>query len=249
MINNLLSWLKSAGLDEQRSHIYLAALQKGEATAKDLAENTGLGRTAVYDNLRVLKERGYVHEIFRGKRKIYVPLHPKELLKKVEGQKEQLNDLLPDFLALYATEDKQPFVHLFEGPYAAREVYEDILKTTKKEYCYFSPPQLTLQVVDEKWMTKWVERRLAKEIVAKSLRVKAKEVVGKPVFYEEQKYLRQIRYLPAYVDLKASVYIYENNVGVISTKQEGSAFIIYSPDLAYSFRQIFDFLWSVSLRS
>lgn len=229
--------------------MYLAALQKSEATAKDLAAITGLGRTAVYDNLRVLKERGYVHEIFHGKRKVYVPLHPKELLKKMEGQKEQLKDLLPDFLALYATENKQPFVQLFEGAYAAREVYEDVLETTKKEYCYLSPPQLTLQVVDEKWITKWVGRRVAKGIFSKSLRVKAKEVVGKPIFYEEQKYLRQIRYLPTYVDLKASIYVYENNVGVISTKQEGSAFIIYSPDLAYSFRQIFDFLWSVSLKS
>lgn len=244
-----MAWLLSTGLDEQRANLYLAALQKSEATAKDLAEITGLGRTAVYDNLRVLKERGYVHEIFHGKRKIYVPLPPKELLKKMEGQKEQLKDLLPDFLAIYATENKQPFVQLFEGQYAAREVYEDILKTVKKEYCYFSPPELTLQVVDEQWITKWVERRVAKGIVSKSLRVKVKEVVEKPFFYEEQKYLRQIRYLPAYVDLKASIYIYENNVGVISTKQEGSAFIIYSPDLAYSFKQIFDFLWSVSLKS
>lgn len=242
-------WLLSTGLDEQRANLYLASLQKSEATAKDLAAITGLGRTAVYDNLRVLKERGYVHEIFHGKRKVYVPLHPKELLKKMEGQKEQLKDLLPDFLAMYATGNKQPFVQLFEGSYAAREVYEDILKTTKKEYCYFSPPQLTLQVVDEQWITKWVERRVAKGIISKSLRVKTKEVTDKPFFYTEQKYLRQIRYLPAYVDFKASIYVYENNVGVISTKQEGSAFIIYSPDLAYSFRQIFDFLWSVSLKS
>lgn len=249
MKSNLISWLLSTGLDEQRSNLYLAALQKGEATAKDLAEATGLGRTAVYDNLRILKERGYVHEIFRGKRKVYVPLHPKELLKKIEGQKEQLKDLLPDFLAIYAIENKQPFVQLFEGPYAAREVYEDILKTTKKEYRYFSPPQLTLQVVNERWMGKWVERRVAKGLIAKSLRVKAKEVVGKPIFYDEQKYLRQIRYLPAYVDLKSSVYIYENNIGVIATKQEGSAFIIYSPDFTYSLGQIFDFLWRISLKS
>lgn len=42
---------------------------------------------------------------------------------------------------------------------------------------------------------------------------------------------------------------YENNIGVIATRKEGAAFIIHSPDLAYSMRQLFDFLWSVSLAS
>lgn len=248
MKNNLLSWLQSTGVDAQRAELYLAALSHGEATAKELADAMKLGRTAVYDNLRVLVERGLVKEIFHGKRKIYVPLHPKELMKKVESQKEQLKDLLPDFLALYAEEDKQPFVQLFEGKFAAREVYEDILKTTKKEYRYLSPPELTLQVVDEQWMEQWVRRRVAKGILSRSLRVQARELAQKPIFSEEQNYLRQIRYLPTYVDLKASIYIYENNIGVIGTKQEGSACIIYSPDLTYSMRQIFDFMWGISLK-
>src|SRR3989338_4239427 len=127
MKNNLISWLLSTGLDEQRAELYLAALGRGEATAKELADDLKLGRTAVYDNLRALEERGYVKTILYGKRKVFVPLHPKELYKKFDNQKQQLKDLLPDFLALYSAEGKQPFVQLFQGPFAAREVYEDIL--------------------------------------------------------------------------------------------------------------------------
>ena len=72
-------------------------------------------------------------------------------------------------------------------------------------------------------------------------------MVAEAVFSDEGKYLREIHYLPAYVDLRASIYIYGNNIGVISTAKEGAAFIIYSPDLAFSFKQIFEFLWSVSI--
>lgn len=248
MKNNLLAWLLSTGLDEQRADLYLAALSRGEATAKDLANDLKIGRTAVYDNLRALEERGYVKTILHGKRKMFVPLHPKELYKKFENQKQQLKDLLPDFLALYATEDKQPFVQLFEGPLAAREVFEDIIATAKKEYLYFSPSELTLQTVDKSYMKKWIERRVAKGFHSRSLRVKSK-IVHEPIFNEQAPYLRQIRYLPEYVDLKASIYIYEQNIGVISTRREGAAFVIHSPDLAFSFKQIFEFLWGISLRS
>jgi sugar-specific transcriptional regulator TrmB len=247
---NLISWLLSTGLDEQRANIYLSALSQGEATAKELARTLKMNRTAVYDNLRVLEERGYIKTIHAGKRKIFVPLHPKELHKKFVSQKKQLEDLLPDFLSLYAEKAQQPFVQLFTGKFAAREVYEDIINTTKKEYVYLSPPDLTWHVVDHNYMKKWIERRVQKGLQAKSLWVKSKTqtIQAIPYLTEEQKYLRQIKYLPTYVDLKAAIYIYENNIGVIATVYEGSAFIINSPDLAYSMRKIFDFLWSISTK-
>lgn len=243
---NLLSWLLSTGLDEQRAKLYLIALAKGEVTAKELSEESGLGRTAVYDNVRVLEERGYINTIRDGKRKIFVPLHPKELYKKFDSQKQQLKDLLPDFLSVYAGDSKQPYVQVFTGQYAAREVFEDILSTAKKEYVYFSPPQLTMSMVSKSYMEDWVKKRVKKGIQVKSLRVRDREVSSHKTFIEEKHYLRQIRYLPTYVDLKSSVYIYENNIAVISTRKEQSAFIIHSPDLAYSFGHIFKFLWGIS---
>lgn len=249
MNSQLLHWLLTTGLDEQRAKIYLSALAQGEAQAKDIAEDIGMNRTAVYDNLRFLEERGYVKTIHQGKRKLFVPLHPKELYKKFDQQVDQLKDLLPDFLAVYAEKGQKPFVQLFTGPYAAREVFEDILRVTKKEYQYFSSQQLTYQMVDKAYMKKWVERRVAKGLQSYSLRVQQKNVTGEPLFTEEAKYLRHIRYLPAYVDLRSTVYVYENNIGVISTQREGTASITYSPDLAYTFRQLFQFLWSISTKS
>ena len=248
MNTNLKSWLLGTGLDEQRAEIYLLCLSRGEAMASELAEDAKIGRTAIYDNLRVLEERGFVQMVQRGKRKVFVPLHPKELYKRIEHQKDQLKDLLPDFLGLYAGTTGHPSVQMFEGPYAAREVLEDILQVTQKEYLYLSPARETIQTVDVGYAKKWVERRVKKGIMSRALRVKSKMVDGEPVFNAQEGYLRQIRYLPTYVDLKSTIYIYENNIGVISTKKEGRAFIIHSPDLAYTFRQVCEFLWSVSMK-
>lgn len=249
MKSNLMSWLLSTGLDDKRAALYLAALSAGEATARELSDGLKIGRTAVYDNLRILEEQGYMRTVRHGKRKVFVPTHPKELYKKFESQNEQLKDLLPDFLALYAAKDTKPFVQLFDGPFAAREVYEDILRVAKKEYVYFSPPHFASEAVDQAYMKKWIGRRARKEIHSRSLRVAEERPAPiDPVFTDEARCMRQIRYLPSYVQLRSSVYIYENNVGIISTRKEGSACIIYSPDLAFSLKQLFEFLWNISVR-
>lgn len=248
MESNLLAWLKTTGLDEQRCRIYLAAISLGEATAAELAKKTAVGRTAIYDNLRTLEERGFVSSIRRGKRLVFVPLHPKELLKKIEFQKQQLRDLLPDFLSIYADAGSTPFVQLFTGPFAAREIYEDILSSAKGEYIYFSPPQETIKRVDRRYIESWIGRRVAKGINSRSLRAQSKKI-DDPLFASGKEYLREVRYLHGQVDLKSTVYIYANNVAIISAKSEDNAFIIHSPDFTYTLKQIFEFLWGLSLRS
>jgi len=180
---------------------------------------------------------------------LFVPLHPKELMKKVESQKEQLKDLLPDFLSVYADKSSRPFVQTFSGAFAAREVFNDILDVTGKEYVYFSPPGETIRTIDRAFIEKWIAARVKKGIKSRSLRVKSKDMPTDPIFTAETEYLRRIRFLPGYVDLKSAVYIYENNIGVISTKKEGSAFIIHSPDLATSMKQLFEFMWGISVRT
>jgi sugar-specific transcriptional regulator TrmB len=249
MKSNLLAWLVSTGLDEQRAELYLVALSKGEATASELAVATKLNRTAVYDNLRVLESRGYVKTVCIGKRKVFVALHPKELHKRFDALRDQLKDLLPDFLAIYAEKSSAPFVQSFTGPFASREVFEDILNSGVKDYVYFSSQGETIQTVDRAYMEKWVARRVAARISSRSLRVKLREVKGMDTFNNEATYLRQIRYLPGYVDLTSSIYIYGRNVAVISTKKENAAFIIHSADFSFSFKQLFEFLWSVSVRT
>lgn len=249
MKNSLVSWLNSVGLDNQRSNIYLAILNQGETTAKIIAEKVNVGRTAVYDNLRILEKKGFIRSVRQGKRQIFLPVHPNELYKIFEEKQRQLKKLLPDFLALYAEKETKPFSQVFQGQYAAREIYEDILRVEKKEYVYFSPSELTLQVIDRKFIEDWIKRRVSKGIKSRSLRIKSRVIPNTPIFNSENEYLRQIRYLHGFVDLKAAIYIYGNNIGVISTKKEDSAFIIHSPDLAFSLKQIFEFLWQISLKS
>jgi sugar-specific transcriptional regulator TrmB len=245
MSTTLLSWLLSTGLDEQRARLYLLALNKGEAKASELAEQLGVSRTAIYDNLKFLEQRGFLTRISEGKRQIFVPLHPDELYKRVDAQREQLKALLPDFLALFAAKAENPFVQLFRGKFAAREVYEDILRVAPSDYCYISDPSQTSQVVDKKYIRDWVKRRVEKNIKVRAIRAYSDKPIDDPIFAENPKLLRQVRYLPASIVIRSTVYVYGNNIGIISGTREKNAVIIYSPDLAFSGRQIFEMLWEM----
>ena len=249
MSANLLSWLLSTGLDEQRARLYLLTLNKGEARASELAEQLGVSRTAIYDNLKFLAQRGFLTKINEGRRQLFVPLHPDELYKRFDAQREQLKALLPDFMALFAAKAEKPFVQLFRGKYSAREVYEDILRVAPSEYCYISDPGNTSRMVDKKFIKEWVKRRVQKKIKARALRVYRPGAIDDPIFGQAPSLLRQVRLLPPSIEIRSTIYAYGNNIGVISGSGEETAVIIYSPDLAFSCRQIFDLLWGLSRRS
>ncbi len=236
-------------MSEMQAKVYLAALAAAEGSAQKIAKKAGISKTGVYDHLITLGAMGVVREIKAGKRKRYVAMHPKELYKKQKAHTSQLKDLLPDFLSLYAQDSSAPFIQQFEGKHPGRHIYEDILSSGVKEYRYVSSPETTYETVDDAFIKGWVKRRVKKEITSMALRVPSKEMPIDPEFDDSQEYLRKVRYLPSYLVLKATIYIYGNNVGIISAKDEERAYLIYSPDFASSMKSIFDLLWGVGTRS
>ena len=249
MNQNVHLWLKSIGLNEAQAAVYLSTLSVGDGNAKEIAEKSGVSRTGIYEYLVQLQEEGLVREVNVGNRKKYVALHPKELYKRQQGITLQLKDLLPDFLALYAQDSKAPFIQQFEGPQAFKEIFEDILGSGVREYSYFSAPNKTHNAVEKSFLKDWIARRVKKGIRARALRVPNDAAPKDELFNAEETYLRQIRYLPNYLDLKATVYIYGNNVGVISAHDEARAYLIYSPDFSSTMKSIFDLLWQVGTKT
>lgn len=249
MNKNVELWLKSIGLNEAQAAVYLSTLAVGDGNAKEIAEKSDVSRTGIYEYLEQLQEEGLVREVNVGNRKKYVALHPKELYKRQQAITSQLKDLLPDFLALYVQDSKAPFIQQFEGANAARNIFEDILDCGVSEYSYLSAPHKTYNAVEKSFFKDWIARRLKKGIRARALRVPNDVAPNDELFNAGEKYLRQIRYLPSYLDLKATVYIYGNNVGIVSARDEARAYLIYSPDFSFTMKSIFDLLWQIGTKS
>ena len=246
---NLQIWLNGAGLSEIQSKVYLSALSAAEGNAQEIAKKAGNSKTGVYDHLSNFEDLGLIREVRAGKRKRFVALHPKELYKKQRAHTAQLKDLLPDFLSLYAQDSTAPFIQQFEGAHPGRYIYEDILTSGAKEYRYISSPETTYAAADKTFIKEWVDRRVKKGIQSRALRVPSKRMPDDKKFSDSEEFLRQVRYLPSYMDLKATIYVYGSNVGIISAREEERAYLIYSPDFAATMTSIFDLLWNIGTRT
>jgi sugar-specific transcriptional regulator TrmB len=248
MNRELINWLTRAGLDEQRSSIYLAVLARYECKAAEIAADLGMSRTAMYDNLSFLEQRGFISKVRKGRVSFFKALQPHELEARFRSQLNQLNDLLPLFSSLASSKVAQPSIQRFKDEYAARHVFEDILAKRPEEYLYISNPVETYKMLTRRYITRWIQRRVELNIRAKGIRTVRLTDPADKIFTEEKKYLRSLRYLPEHFSFSATIYLYDNSVGLISSYRENEALIINSRDISSTFRNFFEILWGVSHR-
>ena len=63
--------LKSIGLTENESQIYLILLKLGEGNISQIANHSKISRPNIYDIIKVLVEKGSVSFIIKKKKKYY----------------------------------------------------------------------------------------------------------------------------------------------------------------------------------
>ncbi len=96
-MEKLVEALKIFGLSEYEAKVLLALIAKGELTAKEIAEFSGVPRTSVYDVIKSLINKGLVEAY--GKPMKFKALNSDELMrifsKKVEENLRYLKEELP----------------------------------------------------------------------------------------------------------------------------------------------------------
>ena len=96
-MKKMIEALKSFGLSEYEAKVLLALIAKGELTAKEVAEYSGVPRTSVYDVIKSLMNKGLVEAY--GKPMKFKALNSDDLMrifsKKVEENLRYLREELP----------------------------------------------------------------------------------------------------------------------------------------------------------
>ncbi len=96
-MKKMIEALKTFGLSEYEAKVLLALIAKGELTAKEVAEYSGVPRTSVYDVIKSLMAKGLVEAY--GKPMKFKALNSDELMKifskKVEENLKYLREELP----------------------------------------------------------------------------------------------------------------------------------------------------------
>ena len=136
MNNNFIEFLEDLGLSDNEAKVYFASLSLGPTTIMKIAESAEIKRTTVYSVAESLQKRGLINIQLNGFKKLYSAEDPDKLENILNLRRKKLNDLLPEFKALYSLRGGESFIRYYSGFEGVKNVYESMLKDVKPNDYY-----------------------------------------------------------------------------------------------------------------
>lgn len=240
--------LKNFGLSEKEIAVYLALIELGPSSVRDIAQKSKVNRGTTYDILKSLISLGLVSYYNKETKQYFVVEPPERLLAAIDQKQENLLEVrqnieqsLPLIQTLFNQQGGKPTVKLYEGLKGVRSILEDVLETVEKavdkEYYVYSSTSIRKNVYLA--MKDFSARRVKKNIAVKAI---ALGDGGKLVGLDERKWMD----LPG-EGLKATYeLIYEGKVAHLSLdKGENPVGVVIQNEEIYQTQKlIFTNIWA-----
>lgn len=247
--------LEKAGLNKPERTVYLAGLKTGPLLASRLAKMTGITRQHIYDILNSLEEKGLTSTTGSKYNRRFImenPIQLKNLLERKKRSMEKLEKQIELLQIEIESGEKvskgAPQIYFYDDIEGIKNVWEKSLDCEDREILSITPISDILELLGKDFIEYYLENRIKRNIVSKSLRVKPKEISNEWFkLHKEQK--RIVRFLPEDINISSAFLIYDDNVSIISSKKENFGFTLKSEELAQSMKGIFEALWTKADKS
>ncbi|MFA6476389.1 MAG: helix-turn-helix domain-containing protein [Candidatus Paceibacterota bacterium] len=245
--------LKEIGFSDNSIRVYTQLLENGCSSARQLAENLGLPRTTVYDNLRLLIDSGLVIEKEEENKKLFEADDVKNLQHLIRGKIEKLkkedrliSEVLPNLnLNLKALDPKIKF---YPGAKGIRQVLKDMLWYENIETLTMWPINEMVEILGKEYLEDLNRRRIKQNISIKGIwpRDKAVDLKSHPYLGIGKGHMRELRLAPKGMTWNMSYWLYADKVAFISSRKEGFGFVIHSRDFSDLIKAQFEQIWKSS---
>jgi len=237
--------LRNFGVTPKETKVYLAALELGEASPKELASHAGIKRTTLYEMLPKLFRKNLLNQVVHGKRRHLVAESPNRLLSQYKADINTLEKAQPEFLALFNQIKEKPKVYFFDGIEGMKKVYEDILET-KRNIRAFSGINDIIQPELIKWLHEYYEPiRIKNQIFARNIANISPNITKLMPPGE----LRENKFIPAKIyPITTEIIIYGDKVGYTTIRKDSLplAILIENKEIAESMISIFEAVWKMA---
>lgn len=229
------------GLTDQEASVYMALLELGEANIQDIAAKSGVKRTSIYNFITTMKDRGLIIQSKKHGGKLYTPVNPKQLVDIGKSRLLEVEGIIPELSALYQGSIDKPRVSYFEGVKGIQDAYTDMLDTKQPIISYEDIDYLKKMLPTNYYQYLPPER--AKRGIP--LRTISKDSPQARTFsQDDQKLLRQTKFITTDEPLKTEINIYGNKVLMISFREDRPfATIIEDKDIVGTLRTTWNELW------
>lgn len=238
--------LTKFNLSPKAAKVYLALLERGASSIRQVAEAAGINRQTTHELLRSLIDRGIVTYYRERSREAYVAEDPgllvrvaDEELETLHRYREELKGSLAKLRALHERARGLATVHFYTNLKGVRTILEDVLKVVaqEKEKLYRVYSSASIAPVLHEAYPKFTKHRIERNI---RVRVFGLGGEGKTRGLDERKQLTKDIPSPSYI------LIYGQKVAMISLDEHRRprGVLIEDEALAETQRLIFDEEWS-----
>ncbi|MDO8877843.1 MAG: helix-turn-helix domain-containing protein [Pseudolabrys sp.] len=236
--------LVQIGLQETEAKFYLAALELGQASVRDIAAKAGISRTNAYDVFSRLLEQGLVTQVGAAANKIILIAAepPDQITELLDARRRKLDALLPELRSMHNGATGKPRVRFYQGSEGIKLVLDDTLSARNKSLLGILSMRDLYEVPGRAWMDNFVRRRIEAGVFLRVVRSPAKDV--KNVWPQSTADLREVRFASFDFVFTMTSYIYDNKVAIISSRRENFAMTIESEEFATMQRNLFEVFWA-----
>lgn len=243
MATDLLKLFGSLGLSNTEAKVYIASLKLGPTSVQEIAKTSRLSRTATYDAVAMLQDRGLMSTFERGKKRFFAAEDPESAVahfrQKIEEMNSQVGVLERSVgeIKLMSGGEK-PAVRFFEGNDALYALFHDVAAVQPKEVCELSNMNDIYAYLDEEVLR---DARKATNV---------KHADGRILHYGEHKNPRegrQYRELKApYGNFHGDIWIYADRIALITFVGKTIVVMIQNDILAQTVRALFEIAWDAA---
>ena len=246
-----LETIEKVGLTPGEAKIYMALLETGQSTTGPIVGKSGVSTSKTYKILKRLEDKGLVSHIIKKNVVHWSPANPKRILELLEEQekdiskkKGEVKQILPELLNKIERLKEKQQAEVYVGVEGMKTIFNEetnyLLENKEIEYVIGIASIYQKRYLD--FFERLEKRRNKLRLKRKMLfGIKAK---GSQPWIENSKYVG-IRYLD-YPDSPVSINIFGETSFIVLLTEEPIFFVIKSKEIARSFKEQFNLLWSMA---
>ncbi len=238
--NKIYFSLKEIGLNDKEIALYLAALKNGESGMSRLSKAANLKRTSAYVVFSSLEQKGLLSSVDASSGKKFIAKEPRYLLSKLRKEAEAVAEVLPELMAFSNNVKQKPRITYYEGVEDYKRIVEECLHYPNSTIRHIGSLAEGHRSLGKDYDLRYfAPNRIKNNISLKAIYLP--EV--KPLFNENNRQLREVRFLPDTTKLKTLTLIYGHRVVISTSKDNLLTIVIDSEEVASDERMKFDLLW------
>lgn len=239
--------LRSLGLTDSETTIYLLSLELGPVPVQDIARKAGVSRMTTYTAIESLTARGLMSSVQKGKKTLYIAENPERLISFVQGKIGEVETTMReitsslDELKLKQRGEK-PAVKLLEGIEGLKTYLEDVIATKPDNTCELFNSDSVFKVFSPQTLQP-LKTTLSK------LNVHGRALHTGTMVMPPRKEVNALAITRPHKDFSGDIFVYGNKVALSTLHGKIITVIIESQEIADTVQALFDLAWDNEQRN